>query len=187
MLFEGVSPQAKQDWDELLARHPSMVEKAFLYAVTGDLSYGQPAINRARRVAQQMWQDTNDRDLRQKIETLALVYDWAYRAMSASDRQVIGNGILYGLKWQVDNNYIGPSVANFSGSHAHGHQCVATVAAVAILGEDFPLDENYGHTIEMLYEFSYRNLSEGWWPTYRRIGESGGGLVNELDLCRQLL
>lgn len=163
------------DWSELLAKDRGPVEDAFAYLVTGEASYAQSAIADAHSLAAAIRVETNDMTLRAQLFSMTYVFDWCYPALSAADKQLIGNAMLYGLRWQVDEGYNEPDTTFFGGGHHHGHQAVALQASMALLGETFPLDEDYGHSIQEFFEFTYDHFEHGWWPIMRRIGLEGGG------------
>ncbi|MBN1672880.1 MAG: heparinase II/III family protein [Kiritimatiellae bacterium] len=171
----------KGAWDALqqgAERDPTA--QAFIYAMTGRQEAARAAIDSARRRAARLPEirgarNAIDVSIRSHIETLAFVFDWCYPELSGADRHAIGNAILFGLTWQIENHFTGPKVTYVTGGHHEGHQTVALLAALALAGEPIEPARDYPYSIAEFYQVLYSNLEDGQWPVWRKLGAAGGG------------
>lgn len=165
-----------KDWLQIESGYRDGMVNAFAGLVSGQKSYCDAAISDGHSRAQSIRTTSDDTAVRSDILFMSTIYDWCYAELTANDRQTIGNGILYGLKWQVDHAFIGPDNQLVGGlGHQEGHQSYALVAALALAGETFPLDEDYGYSLAEYLDLSFKHVEDDLLPTFRKLGHSGGG------------
>lgn len=172
----------KEAWENLQKRSTRRdhVEHAFTYAITGSKTAARAAIDGARQRAARLPEILGAKfdvgpTIRSHIEVMAFVFDWCYPELSREDRNAIGNGILYGLSWQMENRLTGPKVAFVTGGHHEKHQAMGLLATLAIVGEQIELTADYPYSIDEFYQILYSNHEDGQWPAWRKLGAAGGG------------